>query len=621
MFENMRTQISQRVAEITQPQTPSTALTHNQTQALDEIIKQLDGAAPRKTIAVWGAPNSGKSTLATELLEGPRQRRTALRRKVVGFVADATLLDTRLTPWIQLVNSVLDKLTDLAQPTPPVTIADLKTELRELARLEARTDEASRVTGDLASAAFAHHWRTAFPRLILDVVTQTNSTFVVALDHLENLQPLHAAQLLEAAKYFLNAPGCTTVLFADEAALVAKLDATQAGADGAALLGQWANTHIALNPSAFSKPVPAQPVDAAAPYARSGPITKTAAVATPTDVPAHVLALLNTAPRPELALAQWRASMRAVIRRAQEGQPSHISAEMMAKVLVVRQRAKNLFESARLDATLLVGLERRQSSPRLAEVGNEFDRLVASDENLRQLLKSQPLFGSVEVKDLATALRLAVVEEDQSALAQALATPAPASVGASAVTAAQPQSLTTPLRDATAALRAVTETVTKSLTDSVPWVAEIASMGIATAVAVCAAAGIFIVDRVLKLIMLGTQSALGGLLALDVSALIPASANLAGSAAAIAAELVGIVLAALIFVYWGRNGRVYSAGLGLMIGAFAANLVDRLAYSAVLNVIHAGNLPTFNLAHVGLLAGVVLLVVGVVAQRKTTLTV
>ena len=527
-----------------------------------------------------------------ELLESQRPRRTTLKRRVLGFVADASLLDPRITPWIQLVNSVLDKLTDLAQPTPPMMIADLKTELRELARLESRNDEAAKVTGDLASAAFAHHWRSAFSRLILDVVMQNNATFVVALDHLERIEPIKAMQLMEAAQYFLGAPGCTTLLLADEAALVEHLDKTEAGADGDAMLRKWASARIVLKPTAF-----ANTNTKFAPQAKpaASPITKT----NPTDVPAPVMLLLSTTSKMDEAVTQWRAAMRAIMRRAQDGQPINMSSELMAKVIALGYHSQALFSSSRMDAGLLVGLERRIGSPRMAEVGNEFDKIVATNENLKSLFKAQPSFGSVELRDLATALRLAFSEE----AANSLVLDAPAETGSNARF-----NLPELKRTTSTILRNAAATASEVIPNS--WM----DIGTALATAVSLACGVFIVDRLIKLLMLSAQNALGGLLQLDVNALLPANTNLANSGAAIAAELLGVALAALIFVFWGRNNKLHAAALGLIIGGMAANLIDHVAYSAVLNYIHIGQLPAFNLAHVGLLMGGVLLLVSMVTN-------
>jgi len=628
-------------------------LTTNQADALNEIIRQLDGSAPRRTIALLGPRGSGKTTLISDLLENPRPRRTVLQRKVVGFVADAGLLDTRLAPWIQLVNSVLDKLTELSQPTPPMMIADLKTELRELVRLENRKDEASHITSDLASAAFAHHWRSAFPRLLLDIVMQMNAAMVVALDHVEQLEPALAAQLMEAARYFLNAAGCTTILLADENALVAKLDESGPGVDGELVLNQWASTKLVLHPAPsgrLSRAPESQQTRLVSATAAAQPL-RNASQMDHADVPGPVLAMLRSTGQVDAAVSQWRAAMRAVIRRAQDGQASNVTGELMAKAVALRYLHPELFDAARFDAALLVGLERRVGNARLAEVGNEFDKVVASDEKLKSLFKSQPLFGNVEIRDLATAMRMAFTEEPVGVVD---GTSNPASAGA-LIASAAPSRTTTGTgstlwpdlkRTATGLLRNL-QTATASASSAVSAAASSAAssaamprtvgaprsanaaralprslpdnvlnIGVALATFVSLAAGTFILDRVAKLIMLGAQPALEGLFRLDVSALIPANLNLLNSGAAVAAELLGVALSILIFLSWGRTNKIYAASLGLMLGAFSANLIDRMAYGAVLNYIHVGQLPTFNFAHAGLALGVVLLIVGMLSLKQ-----
>ena len=623
----MKETLQQQIGATSAP--TETALTTNQADALNEIIRQLDGSAPRRTIALLGPRGSGKTTLISDLLENPRPRRTVLQRKVVGFVADAGLLDTRLAPWIQLVNSVLDKLTELSQPTPPMMIADLKTELRELVRLENRKDEASHITSDLASAAFAHHWRSAFPRLLLDIVMQMNAAMVVALDHVEQLEPALAAQLMEAARYFLNAAGCTTILLADENALVAKLDESGPGVDGELVLNQWASTKLVLHPAPsgrLSRAPESQQTRLVSATAAAQPLRDVGLLnqGSHADVPGPVMAMLRSTGQVDAAVSQWRAAMRAVIRRAQDGQASNVTGELMAKAVALRYLHPELFDAARFDAALLVGLERRAGNLRMSEVGNEFDKVVASDERLKSLFKSQPLFGNVEIRDLATAMRMAFTEENAGVVASATAMSTNAvATGAVAVagtpSARSAQSTLTDFKRITSNLlrnlpqiwpAASPQTSPRSVPDGA------LNIGVAFAMTVSLAAGTFILDRVVKLLMLGSQPAAEGLLRLDVSALIPANLNLLNSGAAVAAELLGVALALLIFVFWGRNNKIYAASLGLMLGAFSANLIDRMAYGAVLNYIHVGQLPTFNFAHAGLALGVVLLIVGMLSLKQ-----
>jgi len=74
------------------------------------------------------------------------------------------------------------------------------------------------------------------------------------------------------------------------------------------------------------------------------------------------------------------------------------------------------------------------------------------------------------------------------------------------------------------------------------------------------------------------------------------------------------VFAVLLFVLWrwgGPGGRLFQAGLGLIIGGAVGNIIDRIALGAVVDFIDVGFWPVFNLADVAIVMGVgmVLLVV------------
>jgi lipoprotein signal peptidase len=124
------------------------------------------------------------------------------------------------------------------------------------------------------------------------------------------------------------------------------------------------------------------------------------------------------------------------------------------------------------------------------------------------------------------------------------------------------------------------------------------------------AAIVFLVDRIVKLLI---QSLPGG----TVGALISpeylnanaASANMWSGGLGAGAEIFGLALAILIAIFWGgtRRNRGHAISLGLIIGALASNLFDRLAYGSILNFIHLANLPVFNLSHVALLVGALMM--------------
>ncbi len=91
------------------------------------------------------------------------------------------------------------------------------------------------------------------------------------------------------------------------------------------------------------------------------------------------------------------------------------------------------------------------------------------------------------------------------------------------------------------------------------------------------------------------------------------------------AELVGLFLAIILMLFsTDRNAGVSRsdallslASFGLIVGSLSANLLDRLLYSGVLNFIHLGNLPVFNLAHVTLAIGLLMLVYTLIRSLRT----
>lgn len=650
------------------PATPATSatgtgttLSANQVQAVEHIVQHLDGTVPRKTLALLGGRGSGKTTLIRDLLESRNVRHTSLHRRVIGTVVDATQLTDGLSAWQYLIFAVLERLVDATQPTPPQIILDLHGELRNLVKIDPKNEQAVQ----LATAAFAHHFRTAWQSIVLNSIAKANATFVVALDHVDEVSANQATQLMEAAKYFLNAPGSTCVLCADADLLIDKLDRSAPGTDGEAMLNQWATTRVELQPSAFnlpravgrssaqppstpSKAAPTQPptplaqppaVEAqpsnkptsrpikpepeTAPSQRQTgqhsikPATTTAAVTAsaaahlpkPTgkiDVPEAVYAMLHTwlqadGGKINTALTQWRTAMRGIMKRAQEGQRTGLNSDHITKIVAMRQLCPELFDAARFDAAMLVGLERRAGHPKLAEVGNEFDKVIANNAQLKTLFKAQPLFSSIETRDLATALRLCNVDE---LVMEGASAGAGASAGVDAPAVAMPE----PMNARRTTVREVTLPPLSG-----HWMPLIVTVSTVTV-------GMFVVDRLPKLFIEAGKPALNGLF--ELATVSRDTASLMNSSLAIGAELISVALALLMLVFWGasratgRGGTLYATSFGLILGAMAANLVDRLAYGAVLNYIHIGNLPVFNLAHIGLLLGAVLLAASMFMHRE-----
>ena len=141
------------------------------------------------------------------------------------------------------------------------------------------------------------------------------------------------------------------------------------------------------------------------------------------------------------------------------------------------------------------------------------------------------------------------------------------------------------------------------------------SAGISTA---GAGAGVFLIDRVSKLLIQALVNPLaGGWIRPEVLPLNAQTGGLLAGGLAVGAEIFGLALAILIAVFWGglRRQALHSISLGLIIGALASNLFDRIAYGNGLNYVHIADLPIFNLAHIALLAGALLLAFSIVRNR------
>ena len=87
------------------------------------------------------------------------------------------------------------------------------------------------------------------------------------------------------------------------------------------------------------------------------------------------------------------------------------------------------------------------------------------------------------------------------------------------------------------------------------------------------------------------------------------------------AVVTGVLVAGLIWYAWraapsiGRAGR---AGLAVLLGGAAANLVDRSLDGVVTDYLHTGWWPTFNLADVAIVTGAGLLLLSSFRQPSST---
>lgn len=550
-------------------------LAGEQSQALQALLGALDTPVSRKAIGLFGARGSGKSTLLAQLDKGLRSPRTPAHRRVVCAAINAANLPNDIAPWQRLIFATLDKLAQ--QPGATSTIDDLRDELNELVQHEQHNDDSA----TLAAAAFAHHFRAAFAGLINSTITLSNSTFVIAIDNLDKCSAGHAIELLESSKYFLNAQNCATLVAADETALNVKL-----GNEGRELLYKWLTGRIDLNGPAFKQP--AQPEQ---------PRVKQSPKPIASDIPtASVQVLLGALGDDRYGIERageyWRNAMRGLAKRNADGHRSSINGPMIAKLSALRAISPALFDAARFDAPLLGNLERRARSPRASESHDEWAATMEEDARLLNLFKSAPSFIGVEIRDVATALRLVQAGDGETVeMHSTAALPNMTIIGA------LPANMPTTAGDARAANRARGAIARPQIFTAGIW----AILSIA--------AGAFIIDRLSKMLA-QNNPLLGGLVQ-------PAPLNLVNNGLSIAAELTGLAICLLILAFYGAQGRsmAQSTAFGLILGGMAANLFDRISHGTVMNFIHIGALPIFNLAHVAMLAGAAILAYTILANK------
>ena len=586
-------------------------LTPGEARAAEQLLIYFDRQEPGGVVGLIGPRSSGKTTLLNTLLapSSGRPVRTPDHRKVIGLMLDASTvrLPADKSPWQYLVLHVLDVLAAQAMPTERKTINDLRSELLRASRSGTRNGEDSR----LAVAAFAHHFRTTFPRLVMNVFSLSNAVLVVGLDHLDQSPGGQVAEWLEAAGYFLSAIGCTVVVCADDAALTAKLGQTGVPADatqGDALLRKWLPRRVTIEMHSAPNPVQA-PAKVAAP-----PAEVTQVDARTQDIPPACMQIITTALQPDrrlinAAIANWHSAMRAIVKRAEDRMGNAISSTVIAKLVALQALSPQLFDAGRYNAQLLVALERQLRGETGAPAADEWYGAVSQHAQLKSLLTANPLLSTLSLRDLATALRLAYSGQEAESHRSGetvTVTPQPRveSVKEPATTpVATP--FTTPVAGARASARADAAGPTAQAGPS----ADLHTMllGLPGWVSAIVAGGVFAVDRLAKLLVVAIQPAT--VLTAASSGTTPTSGALA-----VAAELFGIALCVLILIFWGgtRSQRLYSASLGFILGALVSNLFDRLVYGGVLNFIHIAGLPVFNLSHVALLAGALLLAVSLV---------
>ena len=577
--------------------TPAQTLTPDQSRVLDQLLAPLDKVNTAIRIGFFTRRMADRNVLIDFLARptGARRVRTPEHRKVLCMRLDALATPDGVQPWQYLTLSIIESLTEVALPNERIALNELRNEVNKLIRLLRRDPAAA----EQPALVYARHFQTAIPKLILNIVSLTNSVFLVILNQVDEVDAMASAQWLEASQYFCNVPGCTVLLAADENELVDKLNRSSEGADGVAMLKKWVTRRVDFS-SAAATPRPVSPV-AATPAEPAPAVEKARAGTKPgrsEDVPATSARIIRDTLQPdtaavEKALAQWHVAMHAVIRRAEQGLGGSISATLIAKLVSLRALAPTLYDAARYDAQMLIALERASKGDESSEVYAEWSTQTVQHPKLPALFAMEPSFTNFDMRDLATALRLTNADDVLSATGM--------DTGTLRVPAGNERAqkngktLAEPAQRLRAAARNAENNIV--VTPALLYTGLFAAL-------------VFLVDRIVKLLIQslsgGAQGALISPEYLNASA---ASGNIWSGGLGIGAELFGLALAILIALFWGgaRRRSAHAISLGLIVGALASNLFDRLAYSSILNYVHLANLPVFNLSHVALLIGALMM--------------
>jgi lipoprotein signal peptidase len=571
-------------------------LTPDQSRVLDQLLAPLDRINSAVRIGFFTRRMADRNMLIDFLARpaGSRRVRTPEHRKVLCMRLDTLSTPEGVQPWQYLTLSIIESLTEIALPNERIMLNELRNEVNRLIRLVRRDPAAA----EQPALTFARHFQTAIPKLILNTVSLTNSVFLVILNQVDEVEPAASGQWMEASQYFCNIPGCTVLLAADENELVDKLNRSAEGADGAAIIKQWLTKRVD-----FGSAVAAARAADLAP-ARAAERVATAAGVSDVkpgqhgDVPATSARIIRDTLQPdtaaiEKAMAQWHAAMHSVIRRAEQGLGGSISATLVAKLVSLRALAPTLYDSARYDAQMLVALERASKGDESSDVYAEWASQTAQHPKLPVLFAMEPSFTNFDLRDLATALRLTNADDVLSATGLdtgSLRAP-------SGANQAQGNGKAT---NASATRRRSTA---RNVDSSVTLTPALLTTGLSAAL-------VFLADRIVKLLIQSLPAGpSGSLISPEYLNANAASGNMWGGGIGVGAELFGLALAVLIVIFWG-DARRYSGhaiSLGLMIGALASNLFDRLAYGSILNFVHLANLPVFNLSHVALVVGALML--------------
>jgi lipoprotein signal peptidase len=573
------------------------SLTPEQARALNQVVSPLDRTTGPVRIGLFSPRQADRNTLVEYLVRpvASRKVRTPEHRKVVALRIDASSLPVGMQPWHNLIMSVIELLSESALPTERATLSELRNEISRLIRTSQREPAAAQQP----AIAFVRRFQASFPKLVLNTVSLANSVLLIVLDRVDEVEPKDTAQWLEASKYFCGVPGCSILLTASEPALIAKLNLSEENVNGRELLSAWVTRRVEFPPPPVIAHAIVSPVHetSTAPAGRD----KTAGIARQNDVPMACANVIRDALQPDVtaivnSTAQWRLAMHAVVRRSEEGLGGSISGTLIAKLVALRAVAPTLYDAARYDAQLLPSLERAAHGDSSSDSYDEWISQVAQHPRLAGIFAADPSFASVDLRDLATALRL-TNSGDETAISKAASEVTVGDGNGSAVVGAM-ESAGAVAHSLLAAAQAAEDRffVSPAL--------------VATAVS---GAGVFFFDRIVKLIIQTALQQSGAVLmgGFIKPEFLPPGGSVWSGGLGVGTEFFGLALAILIAWFWGstRKESDHAISLGLIIGALASNLFDRLAYGSVLNYFHLANLPVFNLSHVALLLGALLLAI------------
>lgn len=79
---------------------------------------------------------------------------------------------------------------------------------------------------------------------------------------------------------------------------------------------------------------------------------------------------------------------------------------------------------------------------------------------------------------------------------------------------------------------------------------------------------------------------------------------------------IGVSAAAIIYYMMHKVPRMEAYALGLIVGGALGNVIDRIAYGAVVDFFSMGWWPVFNVADMGIVTGGILLVISVFLNDK-----